>query len=109
MYIENQIMKPCLQMLAIALEQVPGYVRSAALSGDRAMQELVVAKKGNAAKARERLDTLREREVAKLVFDPVLAHPTFRERDARIDRTTKAMANAANKQNEITRYFSQNR
>jgi len=94
LYIQNQLMKPCTQLLAIALEQLPGYQPRPELSGPRAMDAQLVAKAGNRKKARERLDTLREREVEKLVFDPVLALPVFRERD-----------NRCNKQQAITSFF----
>jgi DNA polymerase elongation subunit (family B) len=82
-YIENQIMKPCLQLLSIALEQLPGYVYDPELSGTIAFDALLRAKAGNATKARERLDTLREREVERLIFAPILAMPVFRQRDNR--------------------------
>ena len=82
-YIENQIQKPCLQLLSIALEQLPGYVHNPVVSGSAALDTLVEAKNGDRQKARERLDTLREREVEKLIFTPVLAMPAFRHRDNR--------------------------
>jgi DNA polymerase elongation subunit (family B) len=82
-YIENQIKKPCLQLLSIALEQLPGYVHDPELSGPGALQTLVGTKAGNVTKARERLDTLREREVERMIFAPVLALPVFRQRDNR--------------------------
>jgi hypothetical protein len=94
LYIQNQLLKPCTQLLAIALEQLPAYAPKPELSGPRALDALVVAKAGNVKKARERLDTLREREVERLVFDPVLALPVFRERD-----------NRCNAQREITSFF----
>jgi DNA polymerase delta subunit 1 len=82
-YIENQIQKPCLQLLSIALEQLPGYVHNPAVSGSEALAALTAAKNGDCQKARERLDRLREREVEKLIFTPVLAMPAFRQRDNR--------------------------
>ncbi len=94
LYIQNQLMKPCTQLLAIALEQLPGYAPKPELSGARALDAQVVAKAGNRKKARERLDVLREREIERLVFDPVLALPVFRERD-----------NRCNKQQAITSFF----
>ena len=94
LYIQNQLMKPCTQLLAIALEQLPGYVPKPELSGPRAMDAQLVAKSGNRKKAKERLDAMREREVEHLIFEPVLAMPAFRERD-----------NRCNKQNAITSYF----
>ena len=83
LYIQNQIQKPCLQLLAIALEQLPGYVHKADLSGPAALEVLVKAKGGDATKARDRLDALREKEVERLLFAPVLAHAAIRERDNR--------------------------
>jgi hypothetical protein len=94
-YIENQIMKPCVQLLSIALEQLPGYATKADLTGPKAFQTIVTAKDGNEKKARERLDTLREREVQRLLFDPVLAMGVFRQRD-----------NRCKNQHEITTFFN---
>jgi DNA polymerase elongation subunit (family B) len=93
-YIVNQIQKPCLQLLAIGLESIPGYVVRPELSA-QALAQLVKDKKGNVRKAQERMDTLREREVERLIFAPVLARPVFRQRDNRCAR-----------QKEITSYFS---
>ena len=81
-YIESQIQKPCVQLLAIALEKLPGY-RFNADADMKALPALLEAKNGNAKKARERLDTLREREVEKLIFEPVLNADVFKERDNR--------------------------
>jgi hypothetical protein len=83
LYIQNQIQKPCLQLLAIALEQLPGYVRKAELSGPAAMATLLKAKNGDATKARDRLDAMREKEVERLLFAPVLKHVAIRDRDNR--------------------------
>ena len=83
LYIQNQIQKPCLQLLAIALEQLPGYVPRSDLTGPGAFAALLRAKDGDKVKARERLDALREREVERLLFAPVLAHKAVRERDNR--------------------------
>ena len=82
-YIENQIKKPCLQLLSIALEQLPGYKYDPELSGSHALTALTIAKSGHVAKARERLNTLREREVERIIFAPVLSLAVFRQRDNR--------------------------
>ena len=58
LYIKKQIQPPCIQLLAIALEQVPGYVRRSELPS-------------TTKKAEERRETLREGEVEKLIFHPV--------------------------------------
>ena len=92
LYIENQLMKPCTQLLAIALELLPGYVSKPELSGRLALDRIIVAKSGNVKKARDRLDALREREVECLVFHPVLK--LFRSRD-----------NRCRMQSEITSFF----
>lgn len=83
LYIQNQIQKPCLQLLAIELEKLPGYVSRPELTMKEGLDDLVVAKGGNVRKARERLDTLREREVERLMFEPVLSLPEIRQRDNR--------------------------
>jgi DNA polymerase elongation subunit (family B) len=92
-YIENQIQKPCVQLLAIALEKLPGYKYSA-IAAPSAIASLIEAKNGNQKKAKERLETLREREVEKLIFGPVLASSVFKERDNRCAR-----------QHSITNFF----
>ena len=97
LYIQNQIQKPCLQLLGIALEQLPGYVPRPELTGPQAFKTILDAKNGNARKARERLDTLREREVERLLFDPVLAHPAIRDRDNRCNGQTDMHAFFARK------------
>lgn len=82
-YIERQIMKPCLQLLAIALESIAGYVPSPELclpDHDAGRALIALGKKqyhGDLSKARVRLDTLREREVQRLLFDPVLSSPVY--------------------------------
>ena len=83
LYIQNQIQKPCLQLLAIVLEKLPGYVSRAELTYNEGFDELLAEKGGNRRKARERLDTLREREVERLMFEPVLSLPEIRQRDNR--------------------------
>ena len=82
-YIENQIKKPCLQLLSIALEQLPGYKPNAVVAGPNAFATILDAKKGNVQKARERLNTLRESEVDKIIFQPFLSMSVFRQRDNR--------------------------
>ena len=94
LYIQNQIQKPCLQLLAIALEQLPGYAPRAELSGPEALEVLVRAKSGDRGKARDRLDALREREVERLIFAPLMEHGRVKERD-----------NRCSGQNGIQRYF----
>jgi hypothetical protein len=94
LYVVNQIQKPCLQLLGIALELIPGYVPTKELTGRGAFETLLAAKAGNAEKARDRLDAMREKEAERLVFAPALAHAAFRERD-----------NRCNGQTEISQFF----
>jgi DNA polymerase elongation subunit (family B) len=91
-YIESQLTKPCIQLLAIALESIPGY--NAHASKLPSFSELVIQKDGDEIKARTRLSDLREREVNKLIFDPILALPVFRARN-----------NRCKGQQEITNFF----
>ena len=83
LYVQNQIQKPCLQLLGIALEQLPDYRTRADMTGPAALSALVAAKGGNVRKARERLDAIREKEVERLLFAPALAHPAILARDNR--------------------------
>ena len=90
-------MKPVLQIYALpgVLEQLPGFRPGPGLAGPKALADQTAAAGGDAKKGRDKLAALREREVERIVFGPVLAHPIFRQLD-----------NRRNKQNEITRYFS---
>lgn len=91
-YIESQLTKPCVQLLAIALESIPGYNPN--VSRLPSLSSLIEQKEGDETKARTRLNDLREREVNKLIFDPILALPVFRARD-----------NRCKGQQEITSFF----
>jgi len=105
LYIQSQIMNPCLQILAIGLEIIPGYRRDAALTAPGALEALVEVKKGNALKAEERLKNLREAEVRRMVFDPI-TEPLARAFMERVSEDARVQHNRANRQSEITRYFS---
>jgi DNA polymerase elongation subunit (family B) len=71
LYVRKQIMKPCTQLLAIALEQVPGYRRDDSLSGPQALSKLVALYGGDEQKARTALNTKRERAVEHMIFEPI--------------------------------------
>jgi DNA polymerase delta subunit 1 len=83
-YIENQVMKPCLQLLAIDLEGLPGYHNKhlpPSTPQTRAAHEaywadvmcgLMVDKAGVEADAREALQKKREDAAKKLLFEDVL-------------------------------------
>jgi hypothetical protein len=104
LYIESQIMKPCLQLLGIALEGLPGYSHRPALSGPGALDSIVVAKSGNVVKAQVRLDDLREAEVKRMLFDPH-TNPLVKRRDARVNPDRVHKKNVGNNQYEITCFF----
>ena len=70
-YITNQIMKPILQVYALVLDQLPGYPLNAEYWQNK-YAEVLLAKNNNEKKTRERIDTLREQEVKKLLFQPIL-------------------------------------
>lgn len=97
-YIEHQIMKPTLQMFALALEQLPGFVPKPEVTGQRGLEQLVLDKGGDVKKAKDRWNTLREREAEKLLFAPALNHANFRLQD-----------NARRGQHEITSFFKKPR
>jgi DNA polymerase delta subunit 1 len=82
LYVQRQVQQPCLQLLAIALEKLPGYVPS---------RELTTLPSGymDERKAAERLETLRERAVEKLVFEPFTYEMGVRQR-ARQERNSRA-------------------
>ena len=104
LYIQSQIMKPCLQLLACALEQLPGYRYLPYLSGREALSALVLEKDGNERKAQTRLDDLREAEVRRMIFEP-FTKPLEQEHDARISVDRRQQKNRANKQMEITSFL----
>jgi DNA polymerase elongation subunit (family B) len=70
-YITNQIMKPILQLYALTLEKLEGY-RKGSVYFEDVKKRLVKEKEGDMKKVKERVNDLREDEVKKLLFDPVL-------------------------------------
>lgn len=70
-YITNQIMKPVLQLYALTLETLDGYKKGQGHFHD-VEKKLVVEKGGDMKKVKDRLGDLREAEVKKLMFDPIL-------------------------------------
>ncbi len=87
-YITNQIMKPVLQLYALTLENLDGY-RKASDYFDEIRKKLIKEKEGDMKKVKERLNDLKEDEVKKLLFDPILIK----------------LANKRNKNTVITDYF----
>jgi hypothetical protein len=71
-YITNQIMKPVLQLYALALNQLEGYNKDAAYFSNME-KKLITDKEGDMKKVKDRLDDLKEAEAQKLLFDPILA------------------------------------
>lgn len=70
-YITNQIMNPVLQVYALVLDQLPGYTKDDTYWQE--MYEKVLANKDNdIKKTRERMEALKESEVKKLLFEPLL-------------------------------------
>lgn len=86
-YITNQIMKPCLQLYALVLEQLDGYKKN--VNYTELKERLIKEKEGDLKKAKDRWHDLREEHVKKLLFDPIL---------------TK-LVNKKNNNREITDYF----
>jgi hypothetical protein len=68
-YITNQIMVPVLQLLAVVLEKLPGY--SLKPSYWKQKQKEIITNR-NPKQVVEKLQALREAEVRKLAFDPIL-------------------------------------
>jgi DNA polymerase elongation subunit (family B) len=69
-YITNQIMKPCLQLYALILEQLDGYKKNVDYVDLKT--KLIKDKDGDVKKAKDKWNDLREGEVKKLLFDPFL-------------------------------------
>jgi DNA polymerase elongation subunit (family B) len=70
-YITNQIMKPIVQLYALTLESLPGFRKGRQYFQD-VEKKLIEEKGGDMKKVKDRLGDLREAEVKKLLFDPVL-------------------------------------
>lgn len=69
-YITNQVMKPCLQLYALVLETLPGYKKR--VDYGELKNKLLKEKEGDAKKAKDKWNDLREDDVKKLLFDPFL-------------------------------------
>ncbi len=70
-YITNQISTPVCQLYSLALDQLPGYRRTAGY-WDETYKKLVKDKEGDVKKAKEKLTDLKETEAKTLLFDPIL-------------------------------------
>jgi hypothetical protein len=73
-YISNQIMKPVSQLLALDLENIPGYSRkNDPLFFKNKEKILIQDYKGNMKKVYDKITTLRMDEVDKIIFNPILS------------------------------------
>jgi DNA polymerase elongation subunit (family B) len=70
-YLTNQIMKPVLQVYALVVEELPGYNKGFHYFKDM-YPRLLEEKEHDEKKARDRLNDLKEDEVKKILFDPIL-------------------------------------
>lgn len=70
-YITNQIMKPILQLYALILEDLDGYKKGGKYF-EEIKTKLIKDKDGDMKKVKDKLADLREDEVKKLLFDPIL-------------------------------------
>jgi DNA polymerase delta subunit 1 len=98
-YILNQIMKPVLQVFAIVLEQLDGY-NTPAMHWKQVEKKLV--DDGKSPKyIKEKIRDLREAEVKKILFDPILLRLSR-------DPELKKLKNKRNGNRTITEWFSMN-
>jgi DNA polymerase elongation subunit (family B) len=70
-YINNQIMKPILQLYALILEDLEGYRKGKNYYSDM-YPKLLKEKNDDEKKAKDRFNDLRETDVKTLLFDPLL-------------------------------------
>jgi DNA polymerase elongation subunit (family B) len=70
-YITNQIMKPCLQLYALVLENLPRY-RGKSMTEWKTYYNKLMKEYKDIKKAKDKWHDMREREVEKLLFEPVL-------------------------------------
>ncbi len=99
-YITNQVMNPVLQLYAIVLEQLEGY-GLAADHWDRLAKQLESEGK-TPSQVRDRVTTLRENEVKRLLFDPILKRIAD-------DPERKMLVNKSNGNRTITEWFKPKR
>ena len=90
-YITNQLMKPLLQVFAIVLPDIPGSTFKKD-EMDGIYQNVLLDSPDNPKKAREKFIALKEKEVERLLFEPVLNALLMAELDyvAKKPRKTKA-------------------
>lgn len=69
-YITNQIMKPIVQLYALALDDLPDYKNK--VNFTLVERKLMREKNGDIKKVKDRLNKLKEAEIQKLYFDPVV-------------------------------------
>lgn len=95
-YVTNQVMKPVLQLMSLALEKLTGYNDDRSIK--RGLQE-VIDHGGNVV-------NYRENAVKKLLFDPILALKDVRELEKKRARIGASRDNVKNGQTELTKFFS---
>ena len=71
-YVSNQILKPVCQLLALAVEQIPGYRKPVGYWTD--LFEKYKKKFGDDKIAHDKVQTEKEKIVENLLFEPVLAN-----------------------------------
>lgn len=73
-YISNQIMKPVAQLLALDLENIPGYTRKHDKNYFATKEKTLMTEfKGNEKKVIDKLSALRIDDVEKILFKPILS------------------------------------
>lgn len=70
-YITNQIMKPVVQLYALTITTLDGY-RKGPNYFNELEHKLIQEKEGDVKKAKDRLNDLKEQEVARILFEPHL-------------------------------------
>ena len=96
-YITNQIMKPVLQLYALVLEQLPGYTCERGY-WDKVARQLEAEGK-SVRFIKEKIREMREAEVKKLMFDPILKR-------IRHDPAVIAMKNRREGNRSITEWYA---
>jgi len=70
-YITNQIMKPILQIYALVVEQLPGFVKPP--NYYEVIRKRMRHDIGDEEKEKDKMNTVREMDVKQLLFDPILS------------------------------------
>lgn len=97
-YITNQIMRPVCQLYSVMWEKIPGFRRVGGAPLDYNVQYKKLSKEIGAAKAKDKVDAMKERDIEQFMFgDVIVAMNNARERNCPITRFFPPQGSVATK------------